>query len=265
VICADDEIALANRLCPACSTVVALRVIAGVVRDGPHLTRHMSRGWSHQSSTKVSDDPGPSSADRRLLATIAADGEMDVTAVGLTSPRQPALGRWWWLLLVTGILWILLGLFVLQAHYDSAVAIGLLVGIWLIFGGVAEFLEAGLVEGWKWLHIVLGVLFVIGGVFALTAPFQTFTVLASLVGFFLIVKGTFDFVMALMLRHELDLWWMTLIAGIVEILLGVWAMGYPGRSAALLILWVGFGALVRGIVEIIGAFRIRRWPAEVAA
>jgi len=188
-----------------------------------------------------------------------------MTAVGFASPREPALGRWWWLLLVTGILWILLGMFVLQAHYDSAVAIGYLVGIWLIFGGVAEFMQAGVLEGWKWLHVVLGVLFVIGGVAAFTSPFQTFTILASLIGFFLILKGTFDFAIALMVRHELDLWWMTLIAGIIEVLLGVWAMGYPGRSSVLLIVWVGFGAIVRGIAEIISAFRVRRFPAEVAA
>jgi uncharacterized membrane protein HdeD (DUF308 family) len=52
---------------------------------------------------------------------------------------------------------------------------------------------------------------------------------------------------------------MTLVAGILEILIGAWAMGYPGRSAALLIVWVGFGAIVRGIAEIVAAFRVRRF------
>ena len=187
-----------------------------------------------------------------------------MTAVSLGSTRGPALGRWWWILLVTGILWILLGVFVLQAHFDSAVAIGYLVGIWLLFGAAAEFVQAGLLEGWKWLHILVGVLFAVGGVAAFMSPFQTFTVLAALIGFFLILKGTFDFVLALMVRHDVDLWWLALIAGIAQILLGVWAMGYPGRSAALLIIWVGVGAIVRGIGEIISSFRVRRWPEEVS-
>jgi uncharacterized membrane protein HdeD (DUF308 family) len=190
---------------------------------------------------------------------LLVDGELHMTAVDVSLPRDPELGRWWWVLLVTGILWILLGMFVLQAHYDSAVAIGFLVGIWLIFGGVAELVQAGVLESWKWLHIVLGVLFILGGIAALLSPFQTFTVLASLIGFFLILKGAFDFALALMVRHELDLWWMTLVAGILEILIGAWAMGYPGRSAALLIVWVGFGAIVRGIAEIVAAFRVRRF------
>jgi uncharacterized membrane protein HdeD (DUF308 family) len=182
-----------------------------------------------------------------------------MTAVGITHSREPVEGRWWWLLLVTGILWIVIGLFVLQSHYESAVLVGYLVAVWLIFAGVAELVGVSVITGWKWLHIALGVLFVLGGIGALLSPFQTFTVLASLIGFFLIVKGTFDFVIALAVRHEVDLWWMTLTVGILEILLGMWAMGYPGRSAALLIVWIGVGAIIRGIAEIISAFRVREF------
>ncbi len=186
-----------------------------------------------------------------------------MTAVAVTPSREPAVGKWWWLLLATGIVWILIGLYVLQAHYGSAVAIGYLVGFWLIFGGVAEFIEMAVVAGWKWMHAVLGVLFIIGGIAALTSPFQTFTILASLVGFFLVLKGTFDFIVALAVRHELDLWWMGLIAGIIEIAIGVWAIGYPGRSAALLLVWVGIGAVIRGIAEIVTAFHVHKDPEAV--
>src|SRR6476620_11901608 len=115
-----------------------------------------------------------------------------MTAVGITHSREPAVGKWWWVLLVTGILWILIGLYVLQAHYGSAVAIGYLVGFWLLYAGVAEFIEIGAVTRWKWVHGALGALFVVGGIAALTSPFQPLTVLAGLGGFFLILKGTFD-------------------------------------------------------------------------
>jgi hypothetical protein len=185
--------------------------------------------------------------------------------ITIENPREPAVGKLWWVLLVTGILWILVGLFVLQAHYGSAVAIGYLVAVWLIFGGVAEFMEAGVSEGWRWWHVLLGVLFVIGGIAALFSPFQTFMVLGALFGIFLVVKGTFDFVIALAVRHELDLWWMGLIAGILEIAIGVWALGYQGRSAALLLVWIGIGAIIRGIAEIVAAFHVHKIVEEVAA
>jgi uncharacterized membrane protein HdeD (DUF308 family) len=186
-----------------------------------------------------------------------------MSAVAVENPREPAVGKWWWVLLVTGILWILIGLFVLQSHYDSAVLIGYLVAFWLIFAAVTEFMELAVLEGWKWLHAIIGVLFLVGGIAALTSPFQTFMVLAALIGFFLVLKGTFDFTFAILLRHDLELWWMTLVAGILEILLGIWAMGYPGRSSALLILWIGIGAIIRGTVEIIGSFQLKKDPGAV--
>jgi uncharacterized membrane protein HdeD (DUF308 family) len=186
-----------------------------------------------------------------------------MTAVGITHPRESYVGKWWWVLLVMGILWILIGLFTLQAHYASALVIGYFVGFWLLFAGIAEFVEIGIVDRWRWLHAILGVLFVLGGIGALLSPFQTFTILATFVGFFLVLKGTFDFIIALAMRQEIDLWWMTLIAGIIEIGIGVWAVGYPGRSAALLIIWIGIGAIVRGVAEIVGAFHIRKLPEAV--
>ena len=188
-----------------------------------------------------------------------------MTAISVTNPREPAIGKLWWVLLLTGILWIIIGLFVLAADYDSAVLIGYMVAFWLIFAGVNEFMEAGLVAGWKWVHIALGVFFVLGGIAALTAPFQTFTILAALVGIFLVVKGSFDLVFGIATRHEVDLWWMMMITGIIEIVIGIWAVGYPGRSAALLILWIGIGAIIRGIAEIAMAFHIRKDPEVVIA
>lgn len=164
----------------------------------------------------------------------------------------------WWVLLITGIAWILVSVLVLDADLDSALAIGYLVGGYLIAFGVMEFVLTGVVEGWRWVHATLGVLFVVGGIAAFTEPFRTYAVLASLLGLMLVLKGTFDFAMALASRHEADLWWMLLVAGILEILLGFWAAGYPGRSASLLIVWVGIGALIRGVTQLVFAFQVRK-------
>jgi uncharacterized membrane protein HdeD (DUF308 family) len=170
----------------------------------------------------------------------------------------------WWLLLITGIGWILVSVLVLDADLDSAVTIGYVVGGFLIAAGVTELVLIGEAEGWKWLHAVLGVLFVGGGIAAFTEPFQTFAVLSMLLGFFLVLKGVADLIIALASRDEADLWWLMLIVGVIEVLLGFWASGYPGRSASLLTLWVGFGALTRGVMQLILAFDVRKLHKEVA-
>ena len=188
---------------------------------------------------------------------------MSVLAADVRDEVEHASGKWW-LLLVTGIGWMLVGVIVLDADVNSARAIGILVGAYLLVAAAMEFVLAGVLAGWRWVHVLLGVLFVVGGIMALMEPFETFRILAALVGFFLVLKGTFDFVTGLATRHVMDLWWLLVIAGVIEVLFGFWASGYPGRSAWLLLLWVGIGALVRGISQIILAFQVRKIHEAVA-
>jgi uncharacterized membrane protein HdeD (DUF308 family) len=175
----------------------------------------------------------------------------------MTAEDVRQVGSNWWLFLITGICWIIISLMVLSFDPTSAALIGYLTGFVLIFGGISEFIAVSHADGWKWVHVVLGLLFVVGGVAALLEPFQTFGILALLIGWFLIIKGVFDIVISIAGHEEIPLWGLLLASGIIEVLLGAWALGYPGRSAWLLILWVGLGALFRGIGEIFVAFRVR--------
>ena len=110
---------------------------------------------------------------------------------------------------------------------------------------------------WRWAHGLLGLIFVLSGFAALASPLQTFGLLAMLIGWYLLLKGIFDICVAVAAHRELPLWGLLLASGIAQLLIGFWAIGYPGRSAWLLIVWVGIGALMRGIGEIIVAFQLR--------
>jgi len=48
-----------------------------------------------------------------------------------------------------------------------------------------------------------------------------------------------------------------LAIGIIELLLGFWAAGYWGRSAVLLVAWVAAFTIIRGVRDIVLAFRLR--------
>lgn len=183
-----------------------------------------------------------------------------VTEDDLVAEEVRQFSNNWWLWLITGILWIVISFIVQSFDPTSAATIAFMFGFVLLFAGVAEFVAIGVAEGWKWLHGVMGVLFVIAGILALIEPFQTFGILALLIGWFLLLKGVFDITLSIAGRDQIPLWGVQLAVGIIEILLGLWAIGYPGRSAWLLILWVGIGALVRGISDIITAFRVRSLP-----
>ena len=165
----------------------------------------------------------------------------------------------WWLFLVTGVLWLLISIMVLRFNVTSVAAVGALLGVVLIIAGVNEFMVLGMrTVGWKWLHGLLGALFVVGGIWAFVHPIGAFYELASILGFLLVLKGSMDIVTSVMQKQLSDLWWLGLLVGIFEVLLGFWASQQIFAPRAILILtWIGFAALFRGIGEIVLAFELR--------
>ena len=169
-------------------------------------------------------------------------------------------------MLITGIGWILVGLIVLRFDYTSVSAISILFGIVAIGAGVMEIGVMILAGGWwKLLHIVLAVIFIAAGIVAFFHPGNTFAALAAVFSFFLIFAGTFDIVIAISARHKIEVWWLQLVGGIIELALGFWAAGYYGRSAVLLIAWVAAFAVIRGVRDLVLAFRVREVQHAPAA
>src|SRR4029453_17462434 len=164
----------------------------------------------------------------------------------------------WWLLLITGIGWVLVALIVLRFDYTSVSAISILFGIVAIIARGFEIGVLILAAGWwKLLHGLLVVVFMAAGIVAFIHPGDTFEALAAVFSFFLIFAGTFDIIISISVRREIEVWWLQLIGGIVELLLGFWAAGYYGRSAVLLVAWVAAIAIIRGVRDIVLAFRVR--------
>jgi uncharacterized membrane protein HdeD (DUF308 family) len=164
----------------------------------------------------------------------------------------------WWLFLLTGIGWMLVGLIVLRFDYTSVSAISILFGIVAIAAGAMELALTLIVPGWwKLLTAVVGIIFVAAGVVAFIHPGDTFVALAAVISFFLIFAGTWDIITAISSRHEIEVWWLQLVGGIIELALGFWAAGYYGRSAILLVAWVAAFTIIRGVTNIVLAFRVR--------
>src|SRR5262245_47077705 len=182
-----------------------------------------------------------------------------MTAFAAASKRT--LGRLlppWWLFLLLGIGWALVALIVLRFDYTSVSAISILFGIVAIAAGVLEIGALILANGWwKLLHLILVIVFIGAGIVAFIHPGNTFAALAAVFSFFLIFAVFFDIIISISTRHEIEVWWLQLVGGIIELVLGFWAAGYYGRSAVLLIAWVAAFAIIRGIRDIVLAFRIR--------
>jgi uncharacterized membrane protein HdeD (DUF308 family) len=171
--------------------------------------------------------------------------------------------RFWWIPLVTGIAWLLVAWLVLRLNQTSVTTVGVLIGIVLIAAGVNEAATAAFVPGgWKVWHIIMAVIFLLGGLWGLIRPVNTFFALASVLGLILILYGSFEIARAIASRDINPYWWLNLIVGLLLLLLAFWVSGsdrvYALQQRAYLILfWVGFLALFKGISQIMMAFGIR--------
>ena len=164
----------------------------------------------------------------------------------------------WWLFLLTGIAWLIISVMVLRFSKASVTTVGILIGVLFLVSALNELLIAAVKRSWAWAHVLLAVLFLAGAIWSFATPFGAFWSLASVLGLLLIFKGTLDIITAIETRDINSSWWLGMVAGILELLLGFWASQQviPAQGA-LLLLFVGWFALFRGITEIIVAFEVR--------
>jgi uncharacterized membrane protein HdeD (DUF308 family) len=164
----------------------------------------------------------------------------------------------WWLFLVTGIAWLVIALIVLRFRLSSVVAVGVLMGVVFLGGWFIELLIASVRSRWRWAHVLMAILFLFAACWSFASPFGAFWALATIFGLLLVFRGSLDLVTSISSREVNPHWWLVMIAGVLEILLGFWVsqQEFPAR-ALLLLIWVGFFALFRGFSDILLAFEVR--------
>ena len=165
----------------------------------------------------------------------------------------------WWIFLLTGIAWLILAWIALRFAPASIPTVGVLLGVYFLVAAINEFFIASVMSTWRWLHILMGIIFAFGAGWSFAQPYNAFWALASILGLLLIFQGTFYIITSVSTREVNSTWWLGLVVGILEIFLGFWAsQQYRPVQGALLLIWVGFFALFRGISEIVIAFELRR-------
>ncbi len=175
------------------------------------------------------------------------------------------MSKAWWVFVGAGVLWLIMSLIVFRMELSTVYAVSILFGVIAIAAGIDEFMSLGAVPGgWKWLHGILGVIFVIAGIVAFANPDWTFLALASIIGWWFLFKGTFDIIAAFATKHVNDQWWLLLIVGLIELGLAFWVAGNFYEQVILLVVYVGVMCLSKGITDIVLGFRLRGLKKELA-
>lgn len=115
-----------------------------------------------------------------------------------------------------------------------------------------------LLHSW-WLLALRGVIAIVFGAVAILWPAITLVTLAALFAAFALLAGAVWVFGAIRHRHSDERWWLLLLMGAVSVGAGMIASLHPGLTAVALVLLVGANALVTGVLEIVVAFRVRKY------
>lgn len=166
--------------------------------------------------------------------------------------------RLWWLWLVTGVAWIVAALVILQFDGASITTVGIIIGCMFMFAAVQQLLLALTVDRLRWLWATFGALFFVSGIVCFLNPEDTFAGFADILGFLFLTAGVWWTIAAFIERAGNPLWWLTLIAGIVLIVMAFWTSGqFFIEKAYTLLVFAGIWALMHGITDIVRAFVVR--------
>ncbi len=113
-----------------------------------------------------------------------------------------------------------------------------------------------------YLVTLIGVIFVLLGIWVLRTPLGSYLVLAILFSISFLTAGLSEIGFALSNRKQLEHWGWYLASGIFSAMIGILLLGNPGLSMVTLPLYVGFGVLFRAIAGISFALSLKKYGVE---
>jgi uncharacterized membrane protein HdeD (DUF308 family) len=175
--------------------------------------------------------------------------------------------KYWWVILVRGIILILLGIAMLVWPGPTLwvfalffVAYLLVDGVMSIFQGFSERKEGKSGTG----SFVVGGLAVVAGLVLLIWPKESATVIAYLIAFWALLAGISGIAGGLALRKQPGSGWGWFVAwGVLALIFGVIVLFNPA-AGILSILWlVAIWAIMAGIVFVIASFFVKKAGAAI--
>jgi uncharacterized membrane protein HdeD (DUF308 family) len=184
--------------------------------------------------------------------------------VGLGHGLDVLRGQWLWFVLL-GVALILLGGVALGSVVVASLAVTVVIGSLILFGGLVETVGAFWCRRWSgfFLHLLSGVLSIVVGVLFLKAPIGALEALTLLMASFFLVEGIFKVVAAASYRFAA--WGWPLVSGLIDVALGAMILAdWPGSAFWVLGMFLGISLIFRGADWIGLGLALRSRPAHHA-
>jgi uncharacterized membrane protein HdeD (DUF308 family) len=189
---------------------------------------------------------------------VKADANPPAGGTSTATPADPPA----WMLMLRGAIAIAFGvLAVAWPGLTLLVLVGLFAA-YALLGGIVSIASAFRIRRadrkW-WLPLLLGIVSVAAGIYAVLAPTVTALVLVLVMAANAIVTGVLDVAMAVRLRRTVRGHWLLLLGGVASIVFGVLVIAAPGAGALALVWLISLYAIFTG--ALLFGLGLRVWRA----
>ena len=182
------------------------------------------------------------------------------------------LSRFWWLLLLRGLLAILFGISAFAWPGLTLVTLVMLFAAFAFVDGIFDVIHAighrKEIEHWG-LLLIEGLFGIAFGSLAFQSPELTTLVGGVIVAFYIaawaIVTGAMRIAMAVRLSKEIEGEWLLALSGVVSILFGTIIMARPAVGALAMLYFIAAWAILVGVILIALAVKARKFGGKISA
>jgi len=175
----------------------------------------------------------------------------------------PVLAKYWWLILLRGIVAIIFGVLAFAWPGITLLTLILFYGAFALADGVLALGHAimGGNVGSRWWLALVGIAGIVAGLVTFFMPGVTALVLLFFIAGWAIALGVFQIIGAIRLRKEIDNEWLIGLSGALSVLFGVVLLVAPGAGILGLIWVIASYAIVFGIMLVMEAFKLKKLAA----
>lgn len=113
-----------------------------------------------------------------------------------------------------------------------------------------------------YLPLILGILFIAVGIWAIATPVSTYHSLAALFSVTFFVAGLLEIIFSIKYKKVLDGWGWSLTSGILSLIVGVILILNPQISIITLPLFVGFVVLYHSVMAMAWSFELKEYRVK---
>jgi len=179
------------------------------------------------------------------------------------TPILPILAKYWWLVLLRGIVAIIFGVLSFVWPGITLLTLILFYGAFALADGVLALAGAimGGNVGSRWWLALVGIAGIAAGLVTFFMPGVTALVLLWFIATWAIVLGICQIIGAIRLRKEIDNEWSIGLSGALSVLFGIVLLVAPGAGAVGLIWVIGAYAVVFGILLVMAGLKLKQHQA----